>query len=426
MVSNTVGIAQMSPEKDDTGDSESLKLQQMQYYWGMKMGSGEPQSIFDPKRIGQTVRNQYEFVNVDGSVYWPTDGLSVLTTNSESTVSTKAVIIGQLVKSFTSAAPSDVPKSDGILDDMLTGLDFEDFGTVFIVVNNAFDTPNFWNYEPMLAPHTIRGSAKIWSTHPPSKSSGRVTVFQEAQAAFFASVDTSPRYKWVAMASSSGRSYALETDHIYLLGNYIPGKSKRALSFDVYGISEADQYQALARVLAGDVVNHKMDSLEFLYSIAGKPSWAHYPGISQLQSPGVPHKSMPMNRMPEASLYFEGSAGRWVLVSIIQYTHFTLCTSAGADITGEWNCVADDKTAIAAPWTDSGVYNVYAGRAHPEFRSYATAESSSGAVAGGISGRSIPVLLSYVANTREGPGVLVEEEFYKAYLPKFVHAELML
>lgn len=434
MVSNTIGIAQMGPVSSRADDAERLKLQQMQYYWGIKMASGEPQAIFDSKLIGQVVKKQYEFVNVDGAVYWPTDGLSVLATTPESTVAAKAIIVGQLVKSFTAAAPSETPKSDGILDDMLTGLDFEDFGTVIMVVDNVFDTPNFWRYEPVLVPHSVRGSAKIWATPPASSKraggSSRPTSFsvaddaqlQQTQAEFFRSVDSMPRYKWVAMASSSGRPYALETDHIYLLGNYIPAKSKRATSFDVYGISETDQYQVLARVLAGDVIGRKMDSLEFLYSVSGKPSWAHYPSAVQLLDPSslpVPHKSLPMTRMPEASLYYESSASRWVLVSIIEYTHFTLCTSAGADITSEWTCVADDKTAISAPWTDSGVYNVYAGRAHPEFLSYASVDGERPS-----SASSIPIILSYVANTREGPGVLVEEVHYKAYLPKFVLAEL--
>lgn len=457
MVSNTVGIAQMAVGSDtsssisSSSNSESLTLQQMQYYWGMKMISGEPKSIFDSKVIGQAVKNQYEFVNVDGAVYWPTDGLSVLATTSSSNIATKAIIIGQLVKSFTAAAPSEAPKSDGILDDMLTGLDFEDFATVLMVVSNAFDTPNFWKYESVLAPHTIRGSAKIWATPPPpvatgafdqyaSSSSGasagsstatkHIYDMQRTQADFFRSVDLQPRYKWVSMAASSGLSYALETDHIYLLGNYIPARSKRATSFDVYGTSERDQYQALARVLAGDVLKGRMDSLEFLYSVSNKPTWAHYPSALQLQDPTktpVAHKSMPMTRMPEASLYFESGVGRWVLVTIVENTHFSMCTSAGADITGEWTCVSDDKTAISAPWTDSGLYNVYAGRAHPEFLAYATMDSSgsnSGPHSG--SGRSIPIILSYVANTRAGPGVLVEEEHYKAYLPKFVHAEVTL
>ena len=428
LVSNTVGVAQMSAKQG----VETAKLKQIQYYWGTNpKQTGEPAALFRAHDMIAAVMKMYDFLNVEGSVFWPNDGITILHTSSvhSNQVVARTYIMGQLVKSQSKSTPSaETSRNGGMLDELSTGLAFDELCTVIVSVDNPEEAPNFWNTEIQLMPHSMRGGNMFWDDVPQSMSKVHGSVKREyVKQLFMKKLAASPQFRWLSFASSSGKSYALETDYIYILGSYNPieRRSSDKHTFDMYAMHAI---HVIGRISASNLLNNKLESIEVLSSdsnnkISSSSTWASIPSIISLSM--KPVSIIPL-MTPEASLYFDSSMKKWVIVTVVMLSqHFTVCFTQTSNITSAWTCVHDGYTAIIPPWSDDMYYNVYAGRAHMELISYEVKNSTHANNDPSYS-KSLSMVTTYIPNSRTGPGSLLDPMHYKAYLPKFVHLKVQI
>ena len=88
-MSNTVGVAQLDAKHEEA-------IVNMRYYWGTSgiMG-GEPDSVFNGNLASSEVTKMYKFLDMKGTVFWPSDGITVLRATSRNQVRSNVLIIGQ-------------------------------------------------------------------------------------------------------------------------------------------------------------------------------------------------------------------------------------------------------------------------------------------------------------------------------------------
>lgn len=443
------------PQPSQLIKHSSNHLKRMKHYWGVQDQTGEPTAIFDMHSMSPILQQQFlqmpkpSSLNLEKSIFWPSNGLSIIYA-LRNTIVVKAVIIGQLVQKIDEKL-----KNVNILDGADTALSFDEYGSLLMLIENPHASPSSWNYSPHIIPGTVRSDMdrehgiengtkadfiKL-NGNVQESSFNRKTRFSKRHIHSTNSLSSNvpvPTYRWTSMASSSGKPYVLQDEFIYLVGLRTSG------SMDLESESESAHmlfasYHVVGRISALDVGKKRFDMIELMHCVGSKASWYNYPvqspslnklllDMSTMNSPGLKHIcKLPSHIPSEASLHYHADEKRWLLSSLKLYEmFFTLCYSANSDIWSAWSCVRDDYTAIEAPWDKSGLYNVYAGQAHPELLPYVQFNQSlSNTSSSNTSSKNkIRTVLTYVPNPLAGPGALMDRHEFNSYIPKFVYAEI--
>jgi len=460
MISNSIGIAVVTPAADSTQkEMRWSELRSMHYYW-QSSPQGAPQALLEatehcfyrtlPPAPPPQARPRYiptgasaHFVPVvpnkgdlstvakvlskDEEIavllhnkpkFWPTGGAALYTQPAGAGKAGKgvvAVVVGKLVLPIAPAA-----RRSELLEDAETGLAFNDVGCAVFLVQNPHSSPDQWVYTVSLLPFRIPvGMALGESSEDGGRSVPEVL---------------SDTYLWTTIATT-----APDAEFMYMTGSYRNGKEgSRRATFDVFGAASLRlERTIMARIPTAGVLVHDHSKMEVLYAVpaanGGSGSeiamWSKMSAgidLSTAADPAtrtsgdktiipIPYKLAPSS--PESSLHFDAGIQRWVLITLVPLSNIRVCISPVGDLaslagtSARFTC---HEVEVPKKWI-SDDYITYAAKAHPEL--LPSMRDTGGGT--GAPRKHSPVVITFVSNPTRGPYLLLLPEHRSAYTPRF-------